>query len=138
MVERQVETLIARTELRLARQGMKLEEASLDRQKLHESFLPTAEKEVRGSLILEKIAEIEKLSISEAEVEANLEKTAAQLNQRVEAVKNYYKKQGLLEDLRVQILEEKTLDFLLSKAKIIERPSVPAESPQDARPEETK
>ncbi len=138
MVEHQVETLIARTELRLARQGMKLEEASLDRQKLHDSFMPTAEKEVRGSLILEKIAEIEKLSISEAEVEASLEKTAAQLNQRVDAVKNYYKKQGLLEDLRIQILEEKTLDFLLSKAKIIERPSAPAETPQDARPEETK
>jgi trigger factor len=138
MVERQVETLIARTELRLARQGMKLEEANLDRQKLHDSFLPTAEKEVRGSLVLEKIAEIEKLSISEAEVEASLEKTAAQLNQRVDTVKNYYQKQGLLEDLRAQILEEKTLDFLLSKAKIIERPSAPAETPQDARPEETK
>jgi trigger factor len=138
MVERQVETLIARTELRLARQGLKLEEANLDRQKLHDSFVPTAEKGVRGSLILEKIAEIEKLSISEAEVDARLEKTAAQLNQRVDAVKSYYEKQGLLEDLRVQILEEKTLDFLLSKAKITERPSAPAETLQVARPEETK
>jgi trigger factor len=138
MVERQVETLIARTELRLARQGLKLEEASLDRQKFHDSLMPTAEKEVRSSLILEKIAEIEKFSVSEAEVEAKLEKTAAQLNQRVEAVKNYYEKQGLLEDLRVQILEEKTLDFLLSKAKIMERPSVAAETLQVARPEETK
>jgi trigger factor len=100
--------------------------------------VPAAEKGVRGSLIVEKIAEIEKLSISEAEVDARLEKTAAQLNQRVDAVKSYYEKQGLLEDLRVQILEEKTLDFLLSKAKIRERPSAPAETLQVARPEEKK
>jgi trigger factor len=138
MVERRVETLIARTELRLARQGLKLGEAGLDHQKLHDSLLPTAEKGVRSGLILEKIAEIEKLSVSEAEVEAKLATTAAQLNQRVEALKNHYEKEGLLEDLRVQILEEKTLDFLLNKAKIIERPSAPVETLRVARKEETK
>jgi trigger factor len=138
MIERQVQTLIARTELRLARQGMKLEEASLDRQQLHDSFMPTAEKEVRGALILEKIAEMEKLSVGEAELEAKFEQMAGQLNQRVEAVKGYYQKEGLLEDLRAQIREEKTLDFLLSQAKIAEGPTGPAETPQVARPEETK
>jgi len=138
MVERQVQTLIARTEQRLARQGMKLEDASLDRQKLRDSFLSTAEKEVRGVLILEKIAQMENLSVSEAELDKKLEKIAAQLNQRVEAVKSYYQKEALLEELRAQLLEEKTLDFLLSKAKVIEGPSTPSDSPQGTRPEEPK
>ena len=138
MVERQVQTLIARTELRLARQGMKIGEASLDRQQLHDSFMPTAEKEVRGALILEKIAEMEKLSVGEAELEAKFEQMAGQLNQRVEAVKGYYQKEDLLGDLRAQILEEKTLDYLLSQAKISEGPTGPAETPQVARPEEPK
>jgi trigger factor len=138
MVERQVQTLIARTELRLARQGMKLEEANLDRQQLHDSFMPTAEKDVRGALILEKIAEMENLSVGEADLEAKFEQMAAQLNQRVEAVKGYYQKEGLLEDLRVQIREEKTLDFLLSRAKIVGGPTRPAETLPIARPEEAK
>jgi trigger factor len=138
MVERHVQNLISRTELRLARQGMKLEEANLDRQKLHDSFLPTAEKDVRGSLILEKIAEMEKLSVSEAELAGRLEKMAAQLNQRVEALKSYYQKEGLLENLRAQILEEKTLDFLLSQSKVSERPINPAEISPGAHPEEKK
>lgn len=138
MVERHVQNLIARTELRLARQGMKLEDASLDRQKLHDSFLPTAEKEVRGSLILEKIAELEKLSVSEDELAGRLEKMAAQLNQRLEALKSYYQKEGLLEDLRAQILEEKTLDFLLSQSKVSERLSNAPETLPGARPEEKK
>ena len=97
---------------------MKLEEGQCDRQKLLDSFQPMAEREVQGSLILEKIAEVEKLSVSEAEVEEKFEKLAAQTNQRVEAVKNFYQKKDLGEDLRAQMLEEKTLDFLLSQAKI--------------------
>jgi len=138
MVERHVQNLISRTELRLARQGMKLGEANLDRQKLHDSFLPTAEKDVRGSLILEKIAEMEKLSVGEAELTQRFEKMAAQLNQRVEALKGYYQKEGLLEEFRAQILEEKTLDLLLSQSKFTERPGNPAEISPGAHPEEKK
>jgi len=131
MVERQAKNLIARTELRLAQQGIKLEDSTIDRQKLLDTFKPAAEKEVRGSLILEKIAEIEKLSISEEEQESRLAQIAAQLNQRTEAVKSYYQKKNLLDDLRAQMLEEKTLDFLLGKAKMIERPS-PSGTMQEA------
>lgn len=135
MVERQVQNLMARAEIRLARQGMKLDETNLDLPKLRDSFLPVAEKNVRGHLILEKIAGMEKLSVSEAEEEENFEKLAAQLNQRVEAVKNYYQKKDLLEDLRAKILEEKTLDFLLSQAKINEKENAPAATPAGDHPE---
>jgi len=118
MVERQVQNLISRAESRLAQQGMKLGERPVDRQKLLDSFQPIAEREVRSGLILEKIAEAEKFSVQETEVEEKLEQLAAQLKQRVEAVKNYYQEKDLGEDLRAQMLEEKTLDFLLSQAKI--------------------
>jgi len=138
MVERQAQNLIARTELRLAQQGIKIEESTMDRQKLLDSFRPAAEKEVRGSLILEKIAEMEKLSINEPEQEARLAQIAAQLNQRPETVKSYYQKKNLMADLRAQMLEEKALDFLVSKAKMIKRLSLPPETGEVARPEEKK
>ena len=138
MIERQVQHMMARTELQLAQQGLKLDSAKLDDQKLRESISPTAEKEVRGSLILEKVAEVEKLSVSEGEVDQRLQQLAAQLNQRVEAVKNYYEKKDRLEDLRALMLEEKTLDFLLSKAKIIEGRSTPLDTTSADRPEERK
>jgi trigger factor len=93
---------------------------------------------VRGSLILEKVAELEKLSVSEDEVEQRLQRLATQLNQRAETVKNYYEKKDRLEDLRALMLEEKTLDFLLSKAKIIEGRSTPGEAAAEDRPEERK
>jgi trigger factor len=127
LIERQVENIMARTELRFARQGVKLDTANLDHQKLRESLRPAAEKEVRSTLILEKVAEKEKITVSDEEMNQKLEQLAVQLNQRVEAVKNYYQKKDRLEDLRAMMREEKTLDFLLSRAKIKEGGSPPEE-----------
>jgi trigger factor len=120
LIDRQVENIMARTEVRLARQGVKMDTANLDNQKLRESLRPAAEKEVRSTLILEKVAEKEEITVNDEEMDQKLEKLAAQMNQRVEAVKSYYRKNDRLEDLRAMIREEKTLDFLLSRAKIKE------------------
>lgn len=127
MIEGQVDNIMARTESRLARQGMKFDTAKLDAQKLRESLVPSAEKEVRGSLILEKVAEMETITVSEAELQQRLEQLAAQMNQRVEAVKSQFQKKDRLEELRAVIREEKTLDFLLSQANLIEGKSAPEE-----------
>jgi trigger factor len=127
MIEGQVDNIMARTESRLARQGMKFDTAKLDAQKLRESLVPSAEKEVRGSLILEKVAEMETITVSEAELQQRLEQLAAQMNQRVEAVKSQFEKKDRLEELRAVIREEKTLDFLLSQANLIEGKSAPEE-----------
>jgi len=120
MVDRRVQNMIARTQLRLADQGLKLQDANIDREKLKESFRPAAEKEIRGSLILDKIAEAEKLSVEPSELDRRLTQIAAQMKQRLEAVKAYYEKEGLIEDLRAQMLEDKALDFLLREGKIVE------------------
>ncbi|MGC8811672.1 MAG: hypothetical protein ACP5Q3_15635, partial [bacterium] len=118
MINRQVESFLARAELQLAREGRRLESAGPEGEELRETFRPLAEKEVRGSLILEKIAEKEKISVSESDLDAHLEKLAKHLNRRVEAVKNLYQQRNLMDELRQQVLEEKTLDFLIEKAKI--------------------
>ena len=138
MIDRQVEHIMARTEAQLARQGLKLNTAGLDTPKIRESLTPNAEKEVRGSLILEKVAAKENISVSDEEVEKRLQELATQLNQRVEAVKSYYQKKDRLEDLRALLLEEKTLDFLLGKAKIIEGRSTPPDAAPGVPPEEAK
>ncbi len=127
LIDRQVENIMARTEMRLARQGVKMDTAHPDHQKLRESLRPAAEKEVRSTLILENVAEKEKITVSDEEMDQKLEQLAAQMNQRVEAIKSYYRKRDRLEDLRAMIREEKTLDFLLGQAKIKEGGSPPEE-----------
>jgi trigger factor len=135
MIDRQVDTLIARTELQLSRQGLKIDEVSRDQAKLRESFRPRAEKEVRDSLILEKIAEREHLAVSDPEW---LGQMAAQLKQRPEAIKSYYRKEDRLENLRALMLEEKTLDFLLGKATITEKRETSPPKTEETRVEDNE
>jgi len=91
-----------------------------ERQKIRETLQPAAEREVRSMLILEKIAEIEKIAVGDDELGQRLEKIARELNQRPEALRSLYQREDRLEDLRAQLREEKTLDFLLNHAKITE------------------
>jgi len=123
MMDRQVRTIMSRAEVRLASQGVRINPQDPDRQKIRESLLPTAEKEIRGMLILEKIGELEKISISEDELGKRLERIAQELNQRPEALRSFYQREDRLDDLRAQMCEEKTLEFLLSQAKITEKTS---------------
>ena len=88
-------------------------------------FQPAAEKEVRSMLILEKIAETEKIAVGDDELGQRLERMARELNQRPEALRSYYQREDRMEDLRAQLREEKTLDFLLSQAKITETRAPP-------------
>jgi trigger factor len=138
MIDRQVDTLIARTELQLSRQGLKIDEVSRDQAKLRESFRPRAEKEVRDSLILEKIAEREHLAVSDPELDERLGQMAAQLKQRPEAIKSYYRKEDRLENLRALMLEEKTLDFLLGKATITEKRETSPPKTEETRVEDNE
>ena len=120
MIDRQLETLMNRAEWRLASQGVRIDPQDPERQKIREGFRPAAEKEVRSMLILEKIAEREKIEISDDELGQRLENMAREMNQRPEALRSLYQRDDRLEELRAQLREEKTLDFLLSQAKVAE------------------
>lgn len=129
LIDRQVQLIMNRAEMRLASQGVRINPQDSDRQKIRESLLPTAEKEIRGMLILEKIGDLEKISISEDELGKRLEGMAKELNQRPEALRSFYQREDRLEDLRAQMREEKTLEFLLSQAKIRET-TTPSSAPE--------
>ncbi|HSR11028.1 MAG TPA: trigger factor [Thermodesulfobacteriota bacterium] len=135
MVERQIDAMVARTEVQLARQGLQLQGTGRDDPKIRESVAPAAEKEVRDSLLLEKIAEIENISVTDDEVEKRLQQLAAQMNQRPEALKSYYEKKGRMEDLRALLLEDKALDFLLAQANVEDRPPASEEASPEKKEE---
>ena len=49
-----------------------------------------------------------------------LKAIAKSSNQDVEKVRDFYKREGLLKGLEIKLLENKTLDFLIGKATIVE------------------
>jgi trigger factor len=77
-----------------------------------------AEFAAKGGIILEYVSRTEKLEVVDADLEAKYSELADQRGQTVEAIRGYFVKDGAVEELRSRLLEEKTLDWLLERAKI--------------------
>lgn len=80
-----------------------------------------AEQRVRAALILDAIAEKESVSVSEEDLERLYRRRAARERTRVEAVRERSRKAGLADAARLEARREKTLEFLLAKARVEER-----------------
>jgi FKBP-type peptidyl-prolyl cis-trans isomerase (trigger factor) len=71
-------------------------------------------------LIFEAIGMAEKIQVTPEEMMGRMQSIAQSLNQKIEAVQNYYREHNLFPSLASQILEEKVLDFLIAEAKVKE------------------
>ena len=102
----------------LAAQGKKFEDTGIKAEQFIEQYKPMAEDRVRGYYILSAIAKTEKLEVTKADIEERLKSISAQANQPLPKVREYYEKEEHLFSLKNQLLNEKTLDFVVLKAKI--------------------
>lgn len=78
-----------------------------------------AEFAAKGGLILDYVSKTEKLDVTDVDLEAKYQELADQRGQTVEAIRGYFVKDNAVEELRARLLEEKTLDWLLERAKIV-------------------
>lgn len=101
----------------LATQGVDIDKAELDWQKLAADFRPEAIKRVKRGLVLEAIAKKEGLMVSDVEVDAEIRKAANENGREFAEVKHRLKHDGGYEALRVSLSQEKALDFVLHEAK---------------------
>jgi len=118
LVEEQTKALVSDIKMRLTAQGMDLKNLGVTEEKLHEDYHPQAEKQVKTYLILEKIADVEGITVSDEEVEKRLQEISERSHQKLDALKAYYEKNGLIPEVKAGILSEKTLDLLFQKAEI--------------------
>jgi trigger factor len=118
LVEEQAKSLVSQTKLRLTSQGLDLKNLGVTEDKLLEDYRETAQKQVRTFLILEKIATLEGILVTPEEVDSRLHEIADRINQKFDAIKRYYEKNGLIPEVEAEILNDKTLTFLLEKANI--------------------
>ncbi|HJT69535.1 MAG TPA: hypothetical protein VJ731_05010, partial [Terriglobales bacterium] len=68
--------------------------------------------EVKASLLLEKIAEQEKIEVGDEEIDREIEALAKQTNQTADAIRARLTRDGALDRIRNRIRNEKALDFL--------------------------
>lgn len=109
-VERQIYMMMLNAQKHLVNNGMKPEEAFKISSNMHDSFKNQAEKTVKASILLSKIAEKESIACDEKELEERLK----EIGSGIEASK----KDNLKEGIRDEIVNQKTLDYVVENADI--------------------
>jgi trigger factor len=113
LVENQIDLRLERGLRALAAQGMKSEDMKkMDLNRLRAGQRDQAVQEVKAALLLDKIAEEEKIEVSDAEIDREVVAVAEQSKQSVEIIRSRLTREGALDRIRNRIRNEKTLDFL--------------------------
>ena len=122
MIEEQVNRTIEDYARRMRSQGLTMEQymqfTGMTADKLKEEIRPQAEKRIRTRLVLEAVAEAEKLEASEDAVEAEIRKMAENYKMEPDRAKELLGEEGIRrmkEDLAVQ----EAIDFLVAEAQLV-------------------
>ena len=118
LVEAQVDGKLERFLGRLISQGIDPRAVGLDWQKLREDGRPEAEKDVRGSLILEKVADAESVEVTEEEIDGLIRDLAQERHEAPAAVKTRLTRDDELPTIKRRIRNQKALDLIYQHAKI--------------------
>ena len=117
LVERQIDIRLERGLRALAAQGMRPEDMKkMDLARLRVGQREQALNEVKASLLLEKIADEEKIEVGNEELDQEIEALAKQSKQTSEAIRARLTRDGALDRIRSRIRSEKTLNFLYQQS----------------------
>ena len=130
MVDYELERIIEEVERTLAYHNKSMEDQGLSREMLSEQHRELAEKKVRRHLILDKIVEQEKMTLSDEELETAFNDMAQGFKQPVEEIKKYYSQnKDTLELFKQTLLEKQAIDLIIKNSIIEEvEPSLEQQS----------
>lgn len=117
MIERTMDDRIREILTRLQQQGLDPSKAQIDFEKLRESLRSDATRDLKAALMFDAIAEQQKLTVSEAEIDEKVNEILARVGLKPEDAKRHFG-DSERSALRLQIREEKAVAFLVSKANI--------------------
>jgi len=117
MVDQQIDLRLERGLRALAAQGMRTEDMKrMDFDRLRAGQRAGALREVKASLVLEQIADQEKIEVSDEELDQELAALAMQAKQPVEQIRERLTQDGGLDRIRHRIRNEKTLNHLYRRS----------------------
>jgi trigger factor len=118
LVERAIDQMIQGTAERFARQGVDLRKLDMDMARLRSDLREQALLQVRGALLLEAIADAEKIEVTDEDLEAEVARIAEEMGIPLAKVKQQTRGTETRDALRSKLREEKALSLLTSAANI--------------------
>ena len=155
MVETRVTQMIKDLGLQMQSQGMTLEQymafSGTDMEKMHEDYREAAKKNVLRDIMLEQVAQQEKITVTEQELNYEIAMMAQMYRTPAKQIAKYLQENDQLSSVVVTILHRKAIKFIIDNSAIAVKKEAPsseetkaAETPKVAEPkveapaEETK
>lgn len=119
MYDNKLEDDVKDYEQRLAQQGigldMYLQYMGMDKDAFKESMRGNAVKQVKLQLAIDKIAELEKIEATDEDADAKIQEMADMYQMEAEQIKKFVR----IEDVKKDVVGQKTVDFLVANAKAV-------------------
>ncbi len=120
LIDSELGNILEQLRRRLEAQGRTLEDAKIDAKQFVRDHVKEATDRARGYMLAKAIAEQEAIQVTDADVEERINRIATDYRNTPDQVREHFEKNKMLDGLKDQLLFEKTLDFIVSKAKIEE------------------
>ena len=124
MIDTQVETMIEEFAQRIAQQGLSFEQymqfSGMTMDKMKDQVRPEAISRIESSLVLEQIAKDENIEVSDADVDAEIDKMASMYGMEADKIKEYMgdaEKESMKKDLAIQKAVDLIMDNIKERAK---------------------
>ncbi|HEY6477397.1 MAG TPA: trigger factor [Polyangia bacterium] len=139
LVDRYAQAIVNRAKSQLMMMGVDVE--SVDDGRMRAEVKTEAEEEARGAILLQAIGEREGITAGDADVQKRIAELAQGRNESPKQLRAELEKDHRIHQIETQIREQKTLDLLISQAKITDgepTSSLPSliVSPEQARQQE--
>ncbi len=116
LVERNVDAMLNGMLEGFMRRGIDPRQLGLNFDRMRDELRQRALLEVKGYLLLEAIAEKEKIEVSDEDVAGHFEKLSADLKQPADKIRAAFRREQSIDSLKSRLRQDKALAFLLSKA----------------------
>jgi len=139
LIENQARNLLNNFAYDMQQRGTNLEQ--LDEkfiQMIYGNMRQQAERDVRGALLLDKVAEMAKVEVSDAEVEEELAKMAEYYRTGIDEIKQSLEKQGGEDSIRNNLKTRKSVEAVIEKVKVTDGEWIDPEAAATAVSTETE
>ncbi len=120
MVDQQLRYLMERHQRQIESGGSSAAGQGPSAEELRKELSPQARRQVQTMLLVEKLAEQEKIEVANQEVQQRIDEVVRSAKDRGTVVRDFYRRDEAREELGSQMVFDKTLNFLLEKAKVEE------------------
>jgi trigger factor len=118
LVDREVERRLEDFARRLMEQNVDPRQAGIDWTAFRDSQREAAKEAVAGAIVLDEVARREQLEVTEAEIDQEVGRYAERTGRTATAVRAALEKEGGLSRVSAGLRREKSVDFLMARAKI--------------------